>query len=91
MPKTIYECSESDRHRFILGDLGERNLICIGLNPSRARPGDYDPTMRRVKKWSSIHGYGGYAMVNLYSQRATKPSCMDDSAHSNCGICDQFF
>lgn len=30
-----------------------------------------------------MHGYDGHVMVNLYPQRATKPSCMDDLAHLN--------
>lgn len=83
MPELVYECDKSGDCRFALGELGERNLICLGLNPSRARPDSYDPTMKRVVKWTRVHGYDGYVMVNLYPQRATKPSCMDDSAHFN--------
>ena len=78
----IYKRDESG-YRFALGELGERNLICVGLNPSRAEPGDYDPTMKRVENWAIMHGYDGHIMVNLYPQRATKPSRMDDSAHLN--------
>lgn len=39
--------------------------------------------MKRVERWAGIHGYDGYVMVNLYPQRATKPSCMEDSEHFN--------
>lgn len=83
MSKAIYECDESGDYRFTLGELGERNLICVGLNPSRGKLSDYDHTMKRVRRWANMHGYDGHVMVNLYPQRATKPSCMDDSAHLN--------
>lgn len=71
MPELIYENDGSDECRFVLGKFGERNLICVGLNPSRAEPGNYDPTMKRVENWASMHGYDGHIMVNLYPQRAT--------------------
>ena len=83
MPELIYENDGSDECRFVLGKFGERNLICVGLNPSRAEPGNYDPTMKRVENWASMHGYDGHIMVNLYPQRATKPSLMDDSSSFN--------
>lgn len=66
MPELIYENDGSDECRFVLGKFGERNLICVGLNPSRAEPGNYDPTMKRVENWASMHGYDGHIMVNLY-------------------------
>lgn len=83
MLRPIYEYDESDDYRFTFGELGERNLICVGLNPSRGKLSNYDHTMKRVRKWANMHGYDGHVMVNLYPQRATKPSCMDDSAHLN--------
>ena len=83
MYKAIYEYDESGDYRFALGKLGERNLICVGLNPSRGKLSDYDHTMKRVRKWANMYGYDGHVMVNLYPQRATKPSCMDDLAHLN--------
>ena len=68
VPELIYENDGSDECRFVLGKFGERNLICVGLNPSRAEPGNYDPTMKRVENWASMHGYDGHIMVNLYPQ-----------------------
>lgn len=50
MSKLVYEHDGSNKYRFVLGELGERHLICVGLNPSRAEPGDYDPAMKRVEK-----------------------------------------
>ena len=83
MPEPIYENDESNEYRFALGEFGQRNLICVGLNPSIADSEEYDPTMKRVKKWAEILGYDGYVMVNLYPQRATDPSKMDDSSECN--------
>ena len=35
-------------YRYILGTRGEKPLICVGINPSTARPGALDPTLKSV-------------------------------------------
>ena len=54
------------------GDQGEKSLICIGINPSTAAPGDLDnlPSSR----WSASppgQVYDSFLMFNVYAQRAT--------------------
>lgn len=86
----IYKHSEDNKYRYILGEPGERNLICIGVNPSTAEAGidNFDPTMRRVKKCAESIGYDGYLMVNLYPQRATNPKDMHKTADTDALACN---
>ncbi|MGN0039203.1 MAG: DUF1643 domain-containing protein [Coriobacteriales bacterium] len=78
MSKWVYKNSGDNSYRFLLGEMGQRNLVCVGLNPSTAEPGDenLDPTMRRVRSRAIDLGYDGYLMANLYPQRATDPGDM---------------
>lgn len=50
-------------------------LWCM-LNPSSADEDVDDPTMRRVIDFSKRWGYASLWVVNLYAQRATKPSLL---------------
>ena len=69
-----------DKVRYVLGKPGKNNLLVIGVNPSTAKPGALDPTMRKVVKISDANGYDGFIMVNLYPQRATKPAGMKEDS-----------
>lgn len=64
-------------YRYILGTRGERPLICIGVNPSTAAPGDLDPTLKSVSRIAAHNGFDSWIMFNLYAQRATRPDDMD--------------
>ena len=64
-------------YRYILGTRGENPLICIGINPSTARPGDLDPTLKSVERIARNNGYDSFIMFNVYAQRATDPNAMD--------------
>ncbi len=67
-----------DTERYILGQLGNRNMLVFGVNPSTATPGDnnIDPTIRKVRKLTAEDGYDGWIMVNLYPLRATDPKTL---------------
>ena len=52
-------------------------LICIGINPSTAKPDDLDNTLKSVERIASGNGYEGWMMFNVYAQRATDPNDMD--------------
>lgn len=54
--------------RFILGELGNNNLVVVGVNPSVATIKKLDPTAKRIKKYSEIHEYTGWIIINLYPQ-----------------------
>ena len=62
-------------YRYILGTRGENPLICIGINPSTAQPGDLDNTLKSVERIALGNGYDSFTMFN--PQRATDPNAMD--------------
>lgn len=64
-------------YRYILGVKGPDPLICIGINPSTARPDDLDNTLKSVERIALGNGYKGWMMFNVYAQRATDPDDMD--------------
>ena len=64
-------------YRYILGTRGENPLICIGINPSTAAPGDLDRTLQSVERIAARNGFDSFIMFNVYAQRATNPDCMD--------------
>lgn len=69
-------------YRYILGTLGCKPLIVIGLNPSTATPEHPDPTIRRIKSISEHNGFDSFIMLNLYPQRATVPANLDVECNS---------
>ena len=64
-------------YRYVLGTAGEKPLICVGLNPSTARPGALDNTLKSVQRVAGHNGFDSFLMMNLYAQRATRPGDMD--------------
>lgn len=75
----IYKNTNDNKARFLLGEHGNRILICIGINPSTAEPDNLDNTLKRVKTISTNQDFDGWLMLNLYPQRATDPN----NLHSN--------
>jgi len=69
-------------YRYILGTRGQNPLICIGINPSTARPGDLDNTLRSVERIALGNGYDSFIMFNVYAQRATDPDSMERTCNS---------
>ncbi|WP_439532048.1 DUF1643 domain-containing protein [Polymorphobacter sp.] len=50
-------------------------LACvIGHNPSTADAETEDPTTKWLNRWFEAHGFGGYALVNLYPFCTSSPS-----------------
>ncbi len=64
-------------YRYILGTRGERPIICIGVNPSTAEPGNLDPTLKSVERIALGNGFDSFIMFNVYAQRATRPKDME--------------
>ena len=69
-------CIADGNHRFALEQEGENMLIIIGLNPSTADESHPDQTMQSVLRLINAHGYNGFVMLNLSSERSTKPENM---------------
>ena len=72
----LYVPNRYDEYRFILSEVGANPLVCIGVNPSTASPGDLDNTLKRVKSVADVNGYDSFCMLNICAQRATKPRDM---------------
>ena len=68
-------------YRYILGTRGEKPLICIGINPSTAQPGDLDNTLKSVERIAIGNGFDSFIMFNVYAQRATDPDTMERSCN----------
>ena len=64
-------------YRYILGTRGKKPLICVGVNPSTAAPGDLDNTLKSVERVAHFNGYDSFIMFNVYAQRATRPGDME--------------
>ena len=75
--KWLYVPDFYTEYRYILGTRGKAPLICIGVNPSTAEPGNLDNTLKSVQRIASGNGYDSFIMFNVYAQRATRPDDMD--------------
>ena len=73
----IYAPNFYSEYRYILGTRGEKPLICIGINPSTAQPGDLDNTLKSVERIALGNGFDSFIMFNVYAQRATDPDSME--------------
>ncbi len=73
----LYVPCKYAEYRYILGTKGKNPLICIGVNPSTARPGELDNTLKSVSRIAAHNGFDSFIMFNVYAQRATSPDDMD--------------
>ncbi len=79
--KWLYAPNFYSEYRYILGTRGENPLICIGINPSTARPGDLDNTLKSVERIAHGNGFDSFIMFNVYAQRATDPDAMENTCN----------
>ncbi len=80
--KWLYAPNFYSEYRYILGTRGKKPLICIGINPSTAKPGDLDNTLKSVERIALGNGYDSFLMFNVYAQRATDPDTMENTCNS---------
>lgn len=73
----LYAPNFYSEYRYILGTRGKNPLICIGINPSTAQPGDLDNTLKSVERIAIGNGFDSFLMFNVYAQRATDPDAME--------------
>ena len=69
-------------YRYILGTVGSRPLITIGINPSTAEPDHLDNTLKSVERIALANGFDSFVMFNVYAQRATRPDDMDKECNA---------
>ena len=75
--KWLYAPSFYSEYRYLLGTRGKNPLICIGINPSTARPDALDNTLKSVERIALGNGFDSFLMFNVYAQRATNPDTME--------------
>ena len=75
--KWLYAPNFYSEYRYILGTRGKKPLICIGINPSTARPDALDNTLKSVERIALHNGYDSFLMFNVFAQRATSPDDME--------------
>lgn len=75
--KWIYVPNFYSDYRYILGTKGSNPLICVGINPSTAKPDALDRTLQSVERIALGNGYDSFIMFNVYAQRATNPDDME--------------
>ena len=80
--KWLYVPNTYQEYRYLLGTRGARPLICIGVNPSTAAPGDLDNTLKSVDRVARFNGYDSFIMFNVYAQRATRPEDMERTCNA---------
>lgn len=80
--KWLYAPNFYSEYRYILGTRGENPLICIGINPSTAQPGDLDNTLKSVERIALGNGFDSFIMFNVYAQRATDPDAMEKTCNA---------
>ena len=79
--KWLYAPNFYSEYRYILGTRGKKPLICIGINPSTAQPGDLDNTLKSVERIAHGNGFDSFIMFNVYAQRATDPDTMEKTCN----------
>jgi hypothetical protein len=79
--KWLYAPNFYSEYRYILGTRGENPLICIGINPSTAKPDDLDNTLKSVERIAHGNGFDSFIMFNVYAQRATDPDAMEKTCN----------
>jgi len=79
--KWIYAPNFYSEYRYILGTRGKNPLICIGINPSTAKPDNLDNTLKSVERIALGNGYDSFIMFNVYAQRATDPDAMEKTCN----------
>ena len=78
----LYAPNFYSEYRYILGTRGKNPLICIGINPSTAQPGDLDNTLKSVQRIAHGNGFDSFIMFNVYAQRATDPDTMEKTCNT---------
>ena len=79
--KWLYAPNFYSEYRYILGTRGKKPLICIGINPSTAKPDDLDNTLKSVERIALGNGFDSFVMFNVYAQRATDPNAMETTCN----------
>ena len=62
--KWLFVPNHYTEFRYILGTRGTHPLICVGINPSTARPDALDNTLKSVERIAHGNGFDSFLMFN---------------------------
>ena len=79
----LYTTSPDNSSRFVIGVSGDRPLHVVGVNPSTATNLKSDTTISKIKTFSSLNGYDGFIVYNLYPKRSTDPNKLPQRINRN--------
>jgi len=78
-----------ENERYVLGEPKKHNILVFGVNPSTAKPGNDDPTIRKIRKVIEKRKNGnGWLMMNLYPQRTPYPKMLENNGITKTNIID---
>ena len=80
--KWLYAPNFYSEYRYLLGTRGQKPLICVGINPSTARPDALDNTLKSVERIALGNGFDSFLMFNVYAQRSTRPRDLEERCNS---------
>ena len=75
---------EYQPYRFVIGKIGSKMLVALCMNPSKAQDLISDRTVNTVINRSQKEGYDGWAVINIYPERATDKKNLDDFDEELC-------
>ena len=64
--KWIYENDQDNQTRYVLGTKGTKPLLCIGINPSTAKPDDLDKTLESVERLARSNDFDGWIIEKIH-------------------------
>lgn len=79
----IYEKSNDNKYRYVLGEEGNKPLFVLCVNPSTATNIDFDITIKKIKNFSKLKDFDGWIVINVYPQRATDPNKLENFRNKN--------
>ena len=60
--KWIYVPDKDTDYRCILGTVGNNPIFVVGINPSTAKPGELDNTMKSVSRIAEGNGFDSFIL-----------------------------
>ena len=69
--KWLYAPNFYSEYRYILGTRGKNPLICIGINPSTARPDALDNTLKSVERIALGNGFDSFILTTFGKRSGT--------------------
>ena len=80
---SVYAKSNCNKSRYLLGRVGNKNILFIGINPNTACHNKYDLTTKKIAKFSILNNFDGWILANIYPQRTLTPAQLPNKPEMN--------